>query len=105
MMRIFVGNLPFTAAYNDLYEAFAAYGNVENLHIVTDRLTGRSKGFAFLEMDESAGRAAVQALNGAEYDGRNLEVNRAPMPKGRSRTMTYRRPEDPDYTGPNGVHD
>jgi RNA recognition motif-containing protein len=96
MIRIFIGNLPFSAAYNDLNEAFSAFGPVENLHIVTDRDTGRSKGFAFLEMDEEDGNAAIAALNGAEYDGRALEVNKAPLKRGRTRTVTYRRNDEID---------
>ena len=99
MIRIYIGNLPFTAAYNDLNDAFSAYGPVENLHIVTDRDTGRSKGFAFLEMPESEARAAIAALNGADYDGRRLEVNEAPSRKGKTRTSTYRRADEiPDRT-------
>lgn len=101
MIRIFIGNLPYSAAYNDLNEAFSAFGPVENLHIVTDRETGRSKGFAFLEMEDEDGKAAIAALNGADYDGRALEVNKAPMRRGGTRTVTYRRSEeaeDPQYT-------
>lgn len=95
MIWIYVGNLPFTAAYNDLFEAFSEFGPVENLHIVTDTLTGRSKGFAFLEMPEEEGQAAINALSGAEYDGKFLEVNRAPMRRNRGRTVTYHRPDFP----------
>jgi RNA recognition motif-containing protein len=92
MIRIFVGNLPYSASYNDLLDAFSAYGAVENLHIVTDRDTGRSKGFAFLEMPGPEGNAAIAALNGADYDGRNLEVAEAPLRRGHTRTSTYHRP-------------
>lgn len=98
MIRIYVGNLPFTAAYNDLFDAFSEFGTVENLHIVTDSLTGRSKGFAFLEMSEEEGQAAIDALNGAEYEGKFLEVNRAPMRRNRGRTVTYHRPDFPAET-------
>lgn len=95
MIRIYVGNLPFTAAYNDLFDAFSEFGPVANLHIVTDSLTGRSKGFAFLEMPEPEGQEAINALNGAEYEGKFLEVNRAPMRRNRGRTVTYHRPDFP----------
>ncbi len=91
MMRIYVGNLPYTAAFDDLHDAFSEFGPVDNLHIVTDRQTGRSKGFAFLEMDEEDAAAAIEALNGAEYEGKKLEVNRAPVRRERSRTVTYHR--------------
>ena len=98
MIRIFVGNLPFSAAYNDLMDAFSAYGPVRSLEIMTDRNTGRSKGFAFVEMDSSEGRAAIAALNGADYDGRALEVSEAPGRRGRARSPSYDRPTMPSDT-------
>jgi RNA recognition motif-containing protein len=85
MIRIYVGNLPVSAAYNDLMDAFSAYGTVHQLEIITDRSTGRSKGFAFVEMSATEGRAAIAALNGADYDGRHLEVHEAPNKNSRHR--------------------
>ncbi len=77
-VRLYVGNLPFSVTEQDLEELFSQSGQVESVNIVTDRDTGRSRGFAFVEMDsrESAD-AAIQALNGKEIDGRELTVNEA----------------------------
>ena len=76
--RIYVGNLPFAATSQELESSFAQHGEVVSARIVTDRETGRSKGFAFVEMsDDEAAMAAIEALNGAEYLGRTLTVNEA----------------------------
>lgn len=78
MFRIYVGNLNFRTSEQALGDLFAEHGQVENVAIVADRDTGRSRGFGFVEMaDESEGRAAIEALNGYEIDGRNLTVNEA----------------------------
>lgn len=78
MTNIFVGNLSFQTTQDDLYAAFAAYGAVERVNIITDRDTGQSRGFAFVEMTESRdASAAINALNGAELNGRALNVNEA----------------------------
>lgn len=77
-MNIYVGNLPWSMSDDDLQELFAAYGEVTSATIISDRETGRSKGFAFVEMpDQSAGESAVEALNGKEVDGRDIRVNEA----------------------------
>ncbi len=77
-MNIFVGNLAFSATDHALRQLFEQYGAVDKINIITDRDTGRSKGFGFVEMPESqAAKAAIQGLNGTELDGRALTVNEA----------------------------
>jgi len=76
--RIFVGNLPFSATDQVLMDTFAQYGTVESAKVITDRATGRSKGFGFVEMATDAEAvAAIEKLNGAEYEGRTITVNEA----------------------------
>lgn len=85
-MRIYVGNLSYKAGEDDLREAFEAYGEVTEVHVVTDRESGRSRGFAFVEMpaaDEA--KSAIEALDQKEHMGRNLRVNEAQPRKERSR--------------------
>src|SRR4051795_6126333 len=78
MKNIFVGNLDFHATDSSLRSLFEPYGTVERVNVVTDRDTGRSRGFAFVEMTDSAqADAAIAALNGAQLDGRALNVNEA----------------------------
>src|SRR5678816_4383214 len=76
MKNIFVGNLDFSATDSSLRSLFEPYGQVDRVNVVTDRDTGRSRGFAFVEMAnaEEADRA-IAALNGAELDGRTLNIN------------------------------
>ncbi|HEX4590488.1 MAG TPA: RNA-binding protein [Gemmataceae bacterium] len=74
--NIYVGNLSFEATAADLETAFGAHGTVQRAQVVTDRETGRSRGFGFVEMSEG-GDAAIQALNGAQLGGRTLTVNEA----------------------------
>jgi hypothetical protein len=75
-MDIYVGNLPYTATEEDVTGLFAAYGPVERVKIITDRETGRSKGFAFVTLgDQSQLNASIEALNGFDYQGRELRVN------------------------------
>ncbi|MEI6675182.1 MAG: RNA-binding protein [Verrucomicrobiota bacterium] len=75
-MDIYVGNLPYTATEEDVTGLFAAYGPVERVKIITDRETGRSKGFAFVTIgDQAQLNAAIEALNGYDYQGRALRVN------------------------------
>ncbi len=83
-MKIYVGNLNFSTTEEDLREAFAAHGDVEEAAIVTDRDTGRPRGFGFVTMsDDNQARAAIEALNGQDLDGRPLNVNEArPKPGG-----------------------
>ena len=75
-MDIYVGNLPYSATEEDVSGLFASYGPVERVKIITDRETGRSKGFAFVTLgDQSQLNAAIEALNGFDYQGRALRVN------------------------------
>lgn len=82
-MRIYVGNFAYEMKEQELREAFEAYGQVQEVSIVLDRDTGRSKGFAFVDMPTSAeAQAAITALNGKEFDGRAITVNEArPRPE------------------------
>ena len=78
MKNIFVGNLSFNATEDAVRSMFEAYGTVERVNIVTDRDTGRAKGFGFVEMSVDAdGDRAIESLSGRELDGRNLTVNEA----------------------------
>ncbi len=78
MFKIYVGNLPYTSTEQELEELFGQYGQVNRANIVTDRDTGRSRGFGFVEMENAAdGQAAIDALNGQEWGGRTLTVNEA----------------------------
>ncbi|MBW7864732.1 MAG: RNA-binding protein [Candidatus Hydrogenedentes bacterium] len=77
-MNIFVGNLSFNTNEDNLRAAFEAYGQVSSARIITDRETGRSRGFAFVEMPSSSeAQAAISGLDGRDMDGRNLKVNEA----------------------------
>ena len=81
-MKLFVGNLYFDTTENDLQDLFQGYGSVTEVNLVNDRLTGRSRGFAFVTFSNSAeGQSVITALNGKEFAGRNLTVNEA-RPKG-----------------------
>jgi RNA recognition motif-containing protein len=73
-----VGSLPWAVNDEALKEAFTAYGNVVSAKVVTDRQTGRSRGFGFVEMEsDSEASAAIEALNGSDLNGRNIVVNEA----------------------------
>lgn len=77
-MNIYVGNLSYGMSEDELREAFAAYGDVASVKILTDRETGRSRGFGFVEMpNQSEGEAAITQLNGKDVGGRTLRVNEA----------------------------
>ena len=78
MFNIYVGNLPFDTTESEIHDLFSAHGEVERVNIITDRDTGRPRGFCFVEMrDEVSGRNAIEALNGVEHGGRELTVNEA----------------------------
>ena len=77
MKKIYVGNLPFSATEAEINELFSKHGTVHSVALITDRDTGRPRGFGFVEMDDEAARTAIQALNGFELDGRDLKVNEA----------------------------
>ncbi len=77
-MKLYVGNLPFSATREDIEEIFEPFGPIEDVHVVTDRETQRPRGFAFVTLAEkSQGIKAVEALNESEMDGRKLVVNEA----------------------------
>ena len=77
-VRLYVGNLPFSVTEQDLEQLFSQSGQVDSANVVTDRDTGRSRGFGFVEMEsQEAADAAIQALNGYELSGRALTVNEA----------------------------
>ncbi len=86
-MRLFVGNLPYSVGNDDLQRAFSEAGTVVSARVITDRESGQSRGFGFVEMSSAAeGQRAIQTLNGQELNGRALTVNEAkPQPEsGRS---------------------
>ena len=76
--KLYVGNLPFSATEETLGKKLAEFGKVESVKVITDRDTGRSKGFGFIEMNrDSEAQAAIAGLNGVDFDGRALKVNEA----------------------------
>lgn len=74
---MYVGNLPWATKAEDLTEAFSAYGEVLSSRIITDRQTGRSRGFGFVEVRDEDAEAMIRALNGTEFRGRIITVNEA----------------------------
>nr|NQU89261.1 RNA-binding protein [Bacteroidota bacterium] len=91
-MNIFVANLNFKFQEEDLREAFEAYGEVDSARVITDRNTGRSKGFGFVEMsNEDEAQRAIEGLNNSEVEGRNLVVKVAEE-RSEERRFTNRRP-------------
>lgn len=84
-MKLYVGNLPFQVTETDLQDMFEPYGEITDVHLVLDRATHRSRGFGFVTFgDAEQGKAAIEAMNGKDCDGRSLTVNEArPMePRG-----------------------
>ena len=81
-MNIYVGNLPYSATEEELHAAFAAFGDVTSVNLITDKFSGQSKGFAFVEMSDNASAdSAIKALNETPMGGRSLKVNQA-KPRG-----------------------
>lgn len=81
--KLYVGNLPFTTTEDELRELFERHGGVASVNVITDRETGRPRGFAFVEMeDASAAETAMRALDGSDLGGRNLRVNEAQERRG-----------------------
>jgi cold-inducible RNA-binding protein len=77
-VKLYVGNLPYSTTEDELREMFAAYGTVESAAVISDRDTGRSKGFGFVELSTAEeAKAAIDALNGKDFGGRGLVVNEA----------------------------
>jgi cold-inducible RNA-binding protein len=82
--KLYVGNLSYATTEGDLSKLFGAVGEVTSVNLITDRMSGRSKGFAFVEMAEyDAAQEAINQLNGREVDGRALKVDKARPPKPR----------------------
>jgi RNA recognition motif-containing protein len=82
--KLFVGNLPFSATEDELRQMFGQYGDIVDLKLIIDRMTGRSKGFAFVEFaDEATAQAAIEGMNGKDNNGRAMVVNvaRPPAPR------------------------
>lgn len=77
MTSVYVGNLPFSATEEEVESLFSQHGSVDNVKLISDRDTGRPRGFGFVEMDEAGASAAIEALNGADMGGRPLRVNQA----------------------------
>jgi RNA recognition motif-containing protein len=75
--KLYVGNLPFTATEEAVRALFSKHGTVEKVSLITDRETGRPRGFGFVEMSNADASRAMQALNGVDFDGRSLKVNEA----------------------------
>lgn len=94
--KLYVGNLPFTAQEDEIRNLFATYGEVISVALISDRETGRPRGFGFVEMDQNGARSAIEALDGKDFQGRNLRVNeaqeRAPRTGGGDRNRQSRRP-------------
>jgi RNA recognition motif-containing protein len=91
-MKLYVGNLSYSVNDNSLRSIFEAYGAVESARVISDRDTGQSKGFGFVEMSDADGQKAMGALNGQELEGRGLRVNEA-------------RPQEPRTGGGGGSRD
>ena len=77
MKSIYVGNLSFTATEDEVRDLFGEYGNVQSVKLISDRETGRPRGFGFVEMDDEAADSAIEALNGQDLGGRTLRINEA----------------------------
>jgi RNA recognition motif-containing protein len=77
MKKLYVGNLPWSTTEEDLRELFAPIGATQSAILITDRETGRSRGFGFVELEDAAADQAISQLNGTEYGGRQLKINEA----------------------------
>ena len=87
---IYVGNLPYRCSEEELRDLFAQYGEVQSVKLITDRETGRPRGFGFVDMGDADADAAIEALDGVDFGGRNLRVNQA-------RERAPRRPRRDDW--------
>ena len=91
-MKLYVGNLSYETTQNDLQDLFEQHGAVNEVHLMMDRMTGKSRGFAFVTMNDGAqANAAMTALNGREFNGRSLTVNEARPRAERPRSQDGRR--------------
>ncbi|WP_187647811.1 RNA recognition motif domain-containing protein [Nitrosophilus labii] len=77
MKQIYVGNLPYRSGEEEVRELFSQYGEVNSVKLITDRETGRPRGFGFVEMEDDGALKAIDALDGKEFEGRTLRVNEA----------------------------
>jgi RNA recognition motif-containing protein len=93
--RLYIGNLPYDTAVDDLQQLVARFAEVQSVKIATDRETGRSRGFGFVDVPAVAAEAVILALNGTEFGGRSLTVNEAQPRK--------ERPPQPFERGPRGA--
>lgn len=75
--KLYVGNLPFTAYEEEVRGLFSTFGEVQSVNLINDRETGRPRGFGFVEMNDEGALAAIEALDGKDFQGRNLRVNEA----------------------------
>jgi len=92
--RLFVGSLPYDATTSQLEELFSQAGKVESVNVITDRYTGRGKGFGFVEMaTEEEAQKAIKMLNGHDLNGRTIVVNEARPQEDRSQRGSYSRPK------------
>ncbi len=82
--KLYVGGLPYSVDEDRLEELFSAHGDVESAKVITDRMTGRSRGFGFVEMESADAQKAMDALNGTDLEGRTLTVNEAKPRENRS---------------------
>jgi len=80
-MRIYVGNLNFNTTQDTIEAEFGQFGTIEDIHVPTDRMSGRPRGFAFVTMPDSAAQEAMEAMDGVDLEGRTLTVNEA-RPRG-----------------------
>jgi RNA recognition motif-containing protein len=88
--NIYVGNLPFSSTEADLKDVFGRHGAVESVNIITDRETGRPRGFAFVEMEEASDADdAIRALDGSDLGGRDIKVNEAQARRGGTGANRY----------------
>ena len=76
-MKLYVGNMNFRTTEESLEQLFSNYGEVQEVAVITDRDTGRPRGFAFVTMDDEGGKQAIEEVNGTEFEGRTLTVNEA----------------------------
>lgn len=94
-MKLFVGGIPWATTADDLKQLFSTYGTVTSATVITDKMTGRSRGFGFVEFDDdSAAQAAIQALNNSQYGGRTLVVKEARPLEPRAPRGGYNRGND-----------
>jgi RNA recognition motif-containing protein len=100
--KLYVGNLSYDAGEEDIKSLFAKYGNVQTVSVISDRRTGRSKGFAFVEMSSSDEAQKAMELNGTDFMGRNLQIAEArPMEK---RERSHSSPRGGGFGGGGGGH-